>query len=70
MAGLRAAARAVRRLPLFLLSLITLAAASAPALAQDEFLINDDRVDRNQWAPQAARGSTGALVVVWMDGRN
>lgn len=40
------------------------------ARAQDEFLLNDDRVDRSQWAPRAAVGSTGALVVVWMDGRN
>ena len=63
------AARVVCRL-LFLLPLIIVAASAAPALAQDEFLINDDRVDRNQWAPQAARGSTGTLVVVWMDGRN
>ncbi len=38
--------------------------------AQDEFLLNDDRVDRNQWAPQAALGPTGNIVVVWMDGRN
>lgn len=38
--------------------------------AQDEFLLNDDRVDRNQWSPRAAVGTTGALVVVWMDGRN
>lgn len=43
---------------------------SAPALAQDEFLINDDRVDRDQWAPRVARGPTGTLVVAWMDGRN
>ncbi|HET9253483.1 MAG TPA: FlgD immunoglobulin-like domain containing protein [Candidatus Eisenbacteria bacterium] len=43
---------------------------SAPALAQDEFLLNDDRVDRNQWVPRVAVGATGALVVAWMDGRN
>ena len=55
---------------LYLLSLIPLFTPAAPAFAQDEFLVNDDRVDRNQWAPRAARGSTGALVVAWMDGRN
>ncbi|HKW51903.1 MAG TPA: hypothetical protein VJQ53_09240, partial [Candidatus Eisenbacteria bacterium] len=64
------AARVVRRLLLFALPLISLAASPSPSFAQDEFLINDDRVDRNQWAPQAARGATGTLVVVWMDGRN
>lgn len=56
-----------------LLSLLSLSPVLAPprhALAQDEFLVNDDRVDRNQWAPRVARGSTGALVVAWMDGRN
>jgi hypothetical protein len=42
----------------------------APARAQDEFLLNDDRVDRNQWSPRAATGATGAIVVTWMDGRN
>ena len=47
-----------------------LAVAPAPARAQDEFLLNDDRVDRNQWAPRAAVGTTGAIVVAWMDGRN
>jgi hypothetical protein len=55
---------------LALLTLSQLLAAALPAFAQDEFLVNDDRVDRNQWAPRAARGSTGALVVAWMDGRN
>jgi len=55
---------------LYLLSLSPFFAPAAPAFAQDEFLVNDDRVDRNQWAPRAARGSTGALVVAWMDGRN
>ncbi len=44
--------------------------AVRPATAQDEFLLNDDRVDRNQWAPRVARGATGNMVVVWMDGRN
>jgi hypothetical protein len=62
--------RAARGLFLFIVPLIAFAASAVPCIAQDEFLINDDRVDRNQWAPQAARGSTGTLVVVWMDGRN
>jgi hypothetical protein len=43
---------------------------ATPARAQDEFLLNDDRVDRNQWAPRAAVGTTGAIVIAWMDGRN
>ena len=43
---------------------------SRVALAQNEILLNDDRVDRNQWNPHAAVGSTGAIVVAWMDGRN
>ena len=46
------------------------AAALRPARAQNEILLNDDRVDRNQWNPHAALGSTGAIVVAWMDGRN
>jgi hypothetical protein len=46
------------------------AAGPASVCAQDEFLLNDDRVDRNQWAPRAAVGATGAMVVAWMDGRN
>jgi hypothetical protein len=45
-------------------------AAPRTALAQNEILLNDDRVDRNQWSPHAALGSTGAIVVAWMDGRN
>lgn len=47
-------------------------AAAAPRIsfAQNEILLNDDRVDRNQWNPHAALGSTGAIVVAWMDGRN
>ncbi|MGE5177275.1 MAG: hypothetical protein ACM3JJ_13000 [Hyphomicrobiales bacterium] len=44
--------------------------APAPARAQDEFLVNDDRLDRNQWAPRIALGSTGTLVAAWQDGRN
>ena len=40
------------------------------AFAQNEILLNDDRVDRNQWNPHAAVGATGAIVVAWMDGRN
>ncbi|HEU4940017.1 MAG TPA: hypothetical protein VFT97_00195, partial [Candidatus Eisenbacteria bacterium] len=43
---------------------------ASPARAQDEFLVNDDRVNKNQWAPTVACGSSGSLVVVWMDGRN
>lgn len=41
-----------------------------PAGAANEFLLNDDRVDRNQWSPRAALGKNGMLVVAWMDGRN
>ena len=43
---------------------------SAEVLAQDELLINDDRLPRSQFAPRPARGATGALVVAWSDGRN
>ena len=51
--------------------LLVLCLASArPAAAQDEFLVNDDRVNKNQWAPTIACGSSGSLVVIWMDGRN
>ncbi|HEY6572983.1 MAG TPA: hypothetical protein VI198_06650, partial [Candidatus Eisenbacteria bacterium] len=42
----------------------------ARARAQDEFLLNDDRLSRNQWEPAVARGATGAIVVAWQDGRN
>jgi FlgD Ig-like domain len=43
----------------------------APAgRAQDEFLLNDDRVLRGQGIPRAALGSTGAIAAVWTDGRN
>jgi len=38
--------------------------------AQDEILINDDRLPRSQFAPHAALGITGSLVMVWTDGRN
>jgi hypothetical protein len=47
-----------------------LALCPGGSAAQDEFLLNDDRIDRDQWAPRVARASGGALVVVWMDGRN
>ena len=50
--------------------LIAWLAAALPARAQDEFLVNDDRVNKNQWAPTVACGASGSLVVVWMDGRN
>ena len=53
-----------------LLAVALLAVPFAPAQAQDEFLLNDDRVERNQWVPCAAVGATGAIVVAWMDGRN
>ncbi len=53
--------------PLLLLLLLAL---PAPARAQDEFLVNDDRIDRNQWAPRAALGANGRILVAWMDGRN
>ncbi len=45
-------------------------AAAQPAHAQDELLINDDRLPRSQFAPRPARGITGALVLAWSDGRN
>src|SRR5256885_11731711 len=38
--------------------------------AQDEILINDDRLPRSQFGPRPARGSNGTLVVAWADGRN
>jgi len=51
--------------------LLAAAAIHPPAaLAQDEQLINDDRLPRSQFAPRPARGITGALVVAWSDGRN
>jgi hypothetical protein len=57
-----------------LIALSVLLAASsilaATVHAQDELLINDDRLLRNQFAPRPALGFTGALVVVWSDGRN
>ncbi|HMI31088.1 MAG TPA: hypothetical protein VK527_05050, partial [Candidatus Limnocylindrales bacterium] len=40
------------------------------ARAQDELLINDDRLPRAQFAPRPARGLTGSLAIVWSDGRN
>ncbi|HYJ33387.1 MAG TPA: FlgD immunoglobulin-like domain containing protein [Candidatus Binatia bacterium] len=55
---------------LALLPLVLLCASSRRAAAQDEFLVNDDRIDRNQWAPRAALGANGTLLFVWMDGRN
>jgi len=54
----------------FLALAVLLIVLPAPSSAQDEFLLNDDRVDRDQWVPKAALGPTGAMVVVWMDGRN
>jgi hypothetical protein len=57
----------------FLLALLlfaTLSFLTSRAFAQDEFLLNDDRIDRDQWSPRVARGPTGTLVVTWMDGRN
>jgi hypothetical protein len=51
-------------------SLFLLGASPRRAAAQDEFLVNDDRVDRNQWAPRTALGANGTLLFVWMDGRN
>jgi len=56
-----------------LLAFAAIAATSAlppAANAQDEFLLNDDRVSRNQWEPAVARGATGTLVAAWQDGRN
>jgi hypothetical protein len=41
-----------------------------PCAAQDELLLNDDRVLRSQWGPAAARGATGPVTALWMDGRN
>ena len=40
------------------------------AFAQDEQLINDDRLPRAQFAPRVAHGISGALIAVWSDGRN
>jgi hypothetical protein len=57
------------RLRLFRIALPALLLAPV-AQAQDEFLLNDDRVLRGQGIPQAALGSTGAMIVVWTDGRN
>ena len=42
----------------------------AHARAQDEFLLNDDRMSRNQWEPAVAHGASGTVVVAWQDGRN
>lgn len=53
-----------------LFALLSLLCGPTSSFAQDEFFLNDDRVDRNQWAPCVARGATGNLVVAWMDGRN
>jgi len=62
------------RLLLFLVGLTLFVCGSAfgvrRAAAQNEFLVNDDRIDRNQWAPRAALGRNGTILVVWMDGRN
>ena len=52
------------------LAALRLLLGPAPALAQDEILINDDRLPRSQFAPRPALGSTGSLVVAWTDGRN
>lgn len=50
---------------------LALLSLSPPAaLAQDEFLLNDDRISRNQWEPAVARGATGTIVAAWQDGRN
>lgn len=49
---------------------IPLLVLPAAGRAQDELLINDDRVPRAQFAPRVALGATGALVVCWADGRN
>ena len=51
---------------LALLPLLLLCASSRRAAAQDEFLVNDDRIDRNQWAPRVALGANGTLLFVWM----
>ncbi len=52
------------------ISIGVLVSVVPPLLAQDELLINDDRVARSQFAPKAARGSTNSLVLCWTDGRN
>jgi hypothetical protein len=49
-------------------ALITIAVP--PVQAQDELLINDDRLPRAQFAPRPARGLSGSVVIVWSDGRN
>ncbi|HEX7079140.1 MAG TPA: hypothetical protein VF363_12025 [Candidatus Eisenbacteria bacterium] len=58
----------IGRLPL--LALILAAGVATTARAQDEFLLNDDRLARNQWGPRVARGASGTLVAAWQDGRN
>ena len=52
------------------LLLVSSTLAPLPARAQDELLINDDRLPRAQFGPRLALGATGALVIVWSDGRN
>jgi hypothetical protein len=59
-----------RILALGALLLFAVVVGPRAASAQDEFLLNDDRIDRNQWAPRAALGANGTILVVWMDGRN
>ena len=50
--------------------LVLAALLPSRVLAQDEILINDDRLPRSQFAPRPARSVTGSLAMVWTDGRN
>ena len=52
-----------------LLAAALLPSFASVARAQDEILINDDRLPRSQFAPRPARGLNGTLVVTWADGR-
>lgn len=40
------------------------------ARAQDELLINDDRLPRSQFTPRPALSANGTTLIVWTDGRN
>ncbi len=64
------ATRVASVIALAVLAFVAVLGLAMPARAQDEFLLNDDRVNRNQWEPAVARGATGTLVVAWQDGRN
>jgi len=62
--------QAVRRCGFAVVLLAAATLHSPVAFAQDEQLINDDRLPRPQFAPRVAVSTSGALVAVWSDGRN